>query len=150
MNEELQLKKTLRELFKTQLFAALATQQLTRPYNNLIAFATTDDLRNILFVTRRETRKYANLLNNNNVAVLIDSRSNRDADIRNAIAVTAQGTADAVSDGRKEGLMQLYLAKHHGLEKFANSPDAALFMVKVKKYSIVNNFQQVKELKMES
>jgi heme iron utilization protein len=148
--DELQLKKLLKDLFRNQLFAALATQHLTRPYSNLIAFAATQDLRDILFITRRQTHKYANLLLNNNVSVLIDNRSNQDADFRNAVAVTAVGTAEEVKDDHKEKLLQLYLIKHHNLEKFAHSPESALFRIKIRKYFIVRNFQDVMELKVEA
>ncbi|RPJ63396.1 MAG: pyridoxamine 5'-phosphate oxidase family protein [Dehalococcoidia bacterium] len=147
--DELQLRKLLKDLFRNQLFAALATQHLTRPYSNLIAFAATQDLKDILFITRRQTHKYTNLLANNNVSVLIDNRSNNDADLRNAVAVTAVGTAEEVKDDHKENLLQLYLIKHHNLEKFAHSPESALFRIKVKKYFIVRNFQDVMELKVE-
>jgi heme iron utilization protein len=149
LDDEVQLKKLLKDLFRSQLFASLATLQNGRPYNNLIAYAVTDDLKYIIFVTRRETRKYANLISNNSVSVLIDSRSNRDSDFRNAMAVTAAGVADEVRDSQKEALLQLYLIKHHSLEKFAHSPESALFKIKVKKYFIVRNFQEVMELKME-
>jgi heme iron utilization protein len=149
LDDEVQLKKLLKDLFRTQLFASLATLQNGRPYNNLIAFFVTDDLKSVLFVTKRETRKYANLISNNNVSVLIDSRSNHDSDFRNAVAVTATGAAEEVKDGHRETLLQLYLVKHHNLEKFAHSPDSALFKVKVKKYFIVRNFQEVMELKIE-
>jgi len=147
--EEVQLKKLLKELFRSQLFAALATQQLTRPYNNLIAFAATDDLKGILFATRRQTNKYANLLSNSSVSVLIDNRTNHDSDFRSAVAVTATGTAEEVKDDQKESLLQLYLVKHHNLEKFVHSPESALFKIRVKRYSIVRNFQEVMELKIQ-
>jgi general stress protein 26 len=147
--DELQLRKLLKDLFRNQLFASLATQQLTRPYTNLIAFAATQDLRDILFITRRETHKYANLLSNINVSVLIDNRSNSDADFRNAVAVTAVGTAEEVKDQNRDTLLNLYLAKHHSMEKFAHSPDSALFRIKVKKYFIVRKFQEVMEFKPE-
>ena len=149
LDDEVQLKKLLKDLFRAQLFASLATLQSGRPYNNLIAYTVTDDLKSILFVTMRETRKYANLISNNSVSVLIDSRSNHDSDFRNAVAVTAVGAAEEVKDSQKEAMLQLYLIKHHGLEKFAHSPGSALFKIRVKKYFIVRNFQEVKELKIE-
>ena len=81
--------------------------------------------------------------------MLVDNRSNNDADFRNAIAVTAVGTAEEIKDSKRENLLHLYLAKHHSLEKFNHSPGSALFRIKVKKYIIVRNFQEVMELKME-
>jgi len=148
-DDEIQLKKLLRELFRSQLFAALATQQLTRPYNSLVAFAATDDLKNIIFATRRATKKYSNLLSNNNVSVLIDNRANRDSDFRNAVAVTAIGTAEEVKENESESLLGLYLIKHHNMEKFVHSPDSALFKIRVKRYYAVRNFQDVMEFKVE-
>jgi general stress protein 26 len=148
-DDELRLRKMLRELFRSQLFAVIATQQLTRPHNNLVAFAATDDLRNIIFATRRATNKYSNLLSNNNVSMLIDNRTNRDSDFRNAVAVTVLGTAEEVKDDQIDELRGLYLIKHHNLGKFVHSPDAALFKIRVKKYFVVRNFQEVMELKAE-
>ncbi|MFA5064802.1 MAG: pyridoxamine 5'-phosphate oxidase family protein [Dehalococcoidia bacterium] len=148
-DDEVQLKKLLRELFRSQLFAALATQQLTRPYSNLVAFVATDDLKNIVFATRRATNKYSNLLSNNNVSMLIDNRTNRDSDFRNAVAVTAIGLAEEVRGNQIDDLRSLYLIKHHNLEKFVYSSDSALFKIKVKRYYIVRNFQEVMELKVE-
>lgn len=150
LDDEVQLKKLLKDLFRTQLFASLSTLYNGRPYNNLIAYEVSEDLKHIIFVTGQATRKYANLLSNNNVSVLIDSRTNSDSDIRNAMAVTATGVADEVKDSRKEALLQLFLVKHHSLEKFAHSLESALFKIKVKKYFIVRNFQEVMELNMES
>jgi nitroimidazol reductase NimA-like FMN-containing flavoprotein (pyridoxamine 5'-phosphate oxidase superfamily) len=142
LDDEVQLRKVLKDLFREQLFASLATSQGGRPYNNLIAYSVTEDLKSILFVTKRDTRKYANLVSNNNVSVLIDSRSNQDSDFRNAVAVTAVGIAEEVKDKHKEALLQLYLIKHHGLEKFAHSPESALFRAVIKKYIIVRNFSR--------
>lgn len=148
LDEEIQLKRLLGDLFRVQLFASLATLQGGKPYNSLVAFAATDDLKSILFVTKRQTRKYINLLSDDSVSVLVDSRSNRDTDVRNAIAVTAVGTAAEVKGDQKQKLLEIYLAKHHGLEKFAHLPESALFKISVKRYFIVRNFQVVVELKM--
>ena len=150
LDNEVHLKRLLKDLFRAQLFASLATLQGGKPYNNLIAYCVTDDLKSMLFITRRDTRKYTNLVSNNNVSVLIDSRSNQGSDLRNAMAVTAIGSAEELSDSRKrQEMLDLYLIKHHDLEKFAHSPESALFIVMVRQYIIVRNFQEVLVLKME-
>lgn len=150
LDNDIQFKSLLKELFRTQLFASLSTLQAEHPYNNLVAFATTDDLKSILFVTKRGTRKYSNLISNNNVSVLIDNRTNRDSDLRTALAVSAVGTAEVVKDSRKEELYQLFLLKHYNLESFARSPESELFQIRVKCYYAVRNFQEVVEIKVES
>jgi len=78
MNEE--LTDLIKRHLDSQLFAVLATQSEGQPYTNLIAFAKTDNLRSLIFVTSRNTRKYANTLASKRVAVLIDSRTNRSSD----------------------------------------------------------------------
>ena len=93
MQESAQLQSLLRELFASQKFAALATEDGGKPHNCLVAFATTDDLRNLLFTTSRDTSKYRNIVAESRVAMLVDSRSYQDSDFRNAIAVTATGKA---------------------------------------------------------
>ena len=51
----------LKALFTTQKFAVLATQKDGQPYTNLVASASTEDCKHLLFVTPRATRKFANL-----------------------------------------------------------------------------------------
>jgi nitroimidazol reductase NimA-like FMN-containing flavoprotein (pyridoxamine 5'-phosphate oxidase superfamily) len=55
------VKKDLKELFRSQSLAVLATQEEELPYVTLVAFVSSEDLRYLLFATTRSTRKYANL-----------------------------------------------------------------------------------------
>jgi len=66
---------TLRTLLKTQPLAVMVTQQGGHPYTSLVAFAASEDLRRIVFVTSRATTKYRNLFDAPCVSLLIDSRS---------------------------------------------------------------------------
>jgi general stress protein 26 len=137
----------LRELFATQRLAVLATQEEGgHPYANLMAFAVSDDLKTILLVTGRSTRKYANLRQNPHVALLIDNRSHQPSDIHEAMAVTVLGEAEEVSEAERDRLLHTYLVKHPHLEEFASSPSSALFRVDVNRYYLVRRFQHVMEL----
>ena len=93
LSEEAELEHLIRELFESQKLAVLGTQNEGQPYANLVAFAPSDDLKSLYFVTARATRKYANIEADARVTVLIDNRSNEDADFSQAAAVTATGTA---------------------------------------------------------
>ena len=92
LSEESELEQLIRELFESQKLAVLGTQKQGQPYANLIAFAASDDLKSLYFVTARATRKYANIEADARVTLLIDNRSNEDADFSQAAAVTATGT----------------------------------------------------------
>lgn len=63
-------------LLMSQHLTVLATYYNGQPYNNLVAFAVTEDLKHIFFVTSKNTRKYDNIRENKKVAMLIDSRKN--------------------------------------------------------------------------
>lgn len=52
------LTEQLHELFFTQQLAVLSTTVNGKPYCSLIAFAASDDLKDLIFATTRATRKY--------------------------------------------------------------------------------------------
>jgi general stress protein 26 len=136
----------LKDLFTTQKLAVLATHTKEECYANLVAFASTGDLKSLLFATPRTTRKYTYLKAESRVAVLIDSRSHQDSDIHSAIAVTATGDAQEVGEGERDRLLKIYLDKHPHLEEFVTSPSCALIRVKVESYVAVSKFQEVRTL----
>jgi general stress protein 26 len=136
MQESSQLQSLLRELFASQKFAALATQDGGKSHNCLVAFATTDDLGNLLFMTSRNTSKYRNILAESRVAILVDSRTNQDSDFRNAVAVTATGKAKEAKGKEKDRLLGIYLAKQPQLADFANAPENALVKVDIENYEV--------------
>jgi nitroimidazol reductase NimA-like FMN-containing flavoprotein (pyridoxamine 5'-phosphate oxidase superfamily) len=135
----------IRHLFATQNLAVLATHSQKQPYASLVAYAATNDLKYLYFATPKTTRKFANMLINPQVAVLINSSTNQTADFHRAIAVTAVGEAEEVAAADREQLLPFYLAKHPYLEEFAKSPTTAVVQVTVRSYYLVKNFQEVLE-----
>jgi hypothetical protein len=113
-----------------------------------VAFAATEDLKHLLFVTPRATRKFANLAKDARVAMMMDNRHNTASDLHDAVAVMAIGVAEEVAGPEKETLLSLYVSKHPSLEAFAEAPSCALLKISVEKYDIAGKFQNVTELKM--
>jgi nitroimidazol reductase NimA-like FMN-containing flavoprotein (pyridoxamine 5'-phosphate oxidase superfamily) len=146
--QQAQLSELIKRLLASQRFAVLATQFEGQPYSNLVAFAEADNLRSLLFVTSRDTRKYSNTLISKKVAVLIDSRTNQALDLNNAVAVTALGTIEEVGTDNKEYLSGVYLSKHPQLKEFLYKPSNALMRVAVTDY-IVATFESVRHFHME-
>jgi uncharacterized protein YhbP (UPF0306 family) len=136
----------IRELLESQRLAVLSTQDHIQPYSNLVAFAATADLKYLLFATTRATRKYANLLANSRVSILIDSRTNQTADFAEAAAVTALGQAEEMQGTEPDQFLPVYLDRHPYLRDFVTSPTCALFRVKVERYILVTRFQDVREI----
>lgn len=141
-----EMRELVQGLLNSQRLAVLSTSMSGRPYSNLIAFAATDDLREIFFATTRATRKFANLTAEPRVSLLVDNRSNQETDFGEASALTVLGTAEEVLGIEQEKYQQLYLKKHPYLEDFVTAPTCALIRVKVEKYIMVTQFQEVREI----
>ena len=143
-NEE--LSELIKGLLASQRFAVIATQSQGQPYSNLIAFAEADNLRSLLFVTSRDTKKYSNTIANKRVAVLVDNRTNQASDFNKAIAITALGTIEEATMDNKYYLSEIYLSKHPQLKDFLHKPSNALMKVAVTDY-IVASFESVRRLR---
>lgn len=146
LQDKKKLQAFLSKLFASQKLAVLATVQQKQPFTNLVAFAATVDLKYLIFATPRATRKFANLNKNPNVALTIDNRHNKTSDFSDATAVMAIGSAEEVPDSEREPFLERYLAKHPELKTFVSSPSCALFKVRIAKYDVVRQFQNVVEL----
>lgn len=141
-NEE-DLEAGIRELLESELFAVLSTQHAGLPYASLISFAATSNLKQIIFSTTRETRKYSLLEKSPQVALLVDNRSQNPPLINYIQAVTITGKATILS--QKGKWTTLLLEKHPYLREFIENPSTALIVVDVYRYFFVRRFQEVSE-----
>jgi nitroimidazol reductase NimA-like FMN-containing flavoprotein (pyridoxamine 5'-phosphate oxidase superfamily) len=138
----------IRNLLESQRLAVLSTQDHGQPYSNIVAIAATADLRHLLFATTRATRKYANLMADSRVAVLVDNRRNDPADFAEAAALTALGQAWELQGTERQQFLEVYLKKHPYLAEFVAAPTCALLRIKVDKYIVVTRFQEVREIQV--
>jgi general stress protein 26 len=139
-------REIIQNLLHSQRLAVLSTQMSGRPYSNLVAFAATENLKDIFFATTRSTRKYANLKMEPRVSLLIGNRNNEETDFGETSAVTVLGTAAEVLGPDREKYLQIYLKKHQYLEEFVSAPTCALIRVRVEKFIMVTRFQEVREI----
>ena len=136
----------LKKLLQSQPLAVLSTQEGGQPYASLVAFASSEDLTRLYFATIRSTRKFANILKDSRVAMLVDNRSNSPADFHQAAAVTAIGRTEEVASSGRNDVLKLYLAKHPYLKSFVESPTCALCEIRIRTYFVVTRFQDVVEV----
>jgi nitroimidazol reductase NimA-like FMN-containing flavoprotein (pyridoxamine 5'-phosphate oxidase superfamily) len=144
MDEGKPIEEMLSTLFDAQPFAVLATDDEGQPYVSLMAFAATDDLKGLVFVTERDTRKYANLVRNPRAAALIDNRPSQASDPGQAIAVTALGDMRELDKSQYESA---FLEKNAYLEEFVSSPSCVLVEMRVRSYFVARGLQGVTELR---
>ncbi len=136
----------IRRLFREQPLGVLSTRTPDgHPHASLVAFAAASDLRFLVFATPETTRKYANLISEPRIALLVDNRSNRMEDFHQAAAVTASGLGEVVEKTKNAPLLELYLEKHPHLKDFVASPTCALVRMTLFRCSLVTRFQNVIE-----
>ncbi len=139
-------KDTLRSLLGERDAGVLATSKDNWPYANLVAFAVSDTLREMVFATPRQSKKYTNLTANPRVAILIDNRSNDISDLTDTVAATAIGMTTELDGSERERCLAFYIERHPHLNDFARSPSTAVFLVTVERYIMVSRFQNVVEI----
>ena len=145
MGDVSEYRDVLNPLLTAQRLAVLATSLEGQPYGSLVAFAVTDDLRQMLFVTRKGTYKYHTMLLNNRVAMLVDSRRNETSDFAVAHALTAIGTVRDTNGDERDLMAKVYLARHPYLADFLSMSDSSLMAVAVTEY-IVAGFDSVRRI----
>lgn len=138
--------RVLRGLLEAQRLAALCTHAEGAPYGSLVAFAADDELNALLFATPRATRKFANILSDPRVAMLIDNARAYPVDFEDAAAATAVGEARELGGDERADAVERFCAAHPHLREFVESPSTALLRVDVKRYYVVRRFQHVTEL----
>jgi len=144
MNDTEGIKQLLRRILTSQRFAVLCSINDRQPYSNLIAFAVSDDLKYLVFITNRNTRKYRNIIGNNQVSLLIDNRTNQTTDVNTATAITVLGSAIEMAD-KNQRFISIYQAKHADLNSFINEPENVLIIIAVSEY-IVADFNKINRI----
>ncbi len=137
------LPKEITRLLDKQKLAVLATHHQGQPHASLVAFAASADGRLVIFATTRTSRKYANLQADPRAVILIDSRTQQEADFHEAMALAVKGVAHEVTAPRRAELASLLLGKHPHLQEFVASPTCALMALEVAVYELACRFQQV-------
>jgi nitroimidazol reductase NimA-like FMN-containing flavoprotein (pyridoxamine 5'-phosphate oxidase superfamily) len=138
------LRERIRALLDGQPFAVLCTQGGGQPYGSLIAYAASDDLSAITFATPVATRKYRLLGECQQVALVIDSRSQAPGALMQVEAITATGRATELQPGPAfDRWAALLTARHRQLKSFVAAPTSALFRIDILRYLHVSRFQEV-------
>jgi heme iron utilization protein len=140
------LARKIDRLLKQQRLAVLGTYGKNETYQSLVAFTVHNKLKNILFVTERNTRKYRNIKENSKVAVLVDNRLNKRSDFYKAVSITALGVARQTNGVERKRLLKVHEARHPDIKAFLQNRECVLFKINVRTYYFVSHFQQVQEL----
>jgi nitroimidazol reductase NimA-like FMN-containing flavoprotein (pyridoxamine 5'-phosphate oxidase superfamily) len=145
-SQDSDLRDRIRRLVSQQSFCILCTQGQNQPYGSLIAYAFSDDLKQLFFTTPVATRKYKLLSECPQVALVIDSRCQHQDDLTQVDAVTITGKATEIRSGSDyEQGIDMLKNRHPYLADFLDSASTALFRIDVVRYFHVTRFQEVSQ-----
>lgn len=127
-------------------FAVLATERDGQPHSSLVAFTAMDDLRELLFATYRNTRKFRNLAGNGKVSMFVDGRwtDRSGTGVQDGFVLTALGHAAEIPSTEAAAARLALLQRHPDLESFLAAPDCALVRVEVETYQVVGAIDDVR------
>ena len=131
------IRSYVEEALQSERLAVLATEGDGQPHASLIAITPFEGIRQLVFATYRNTRKYRNMALNSKVAVLMERGNDDRTDPRKSFVITAFGHAQEITTGIKGAALQALLAKHPNLESFTYASDCALVLVTVNEYQVV-------------
>ncbi len=138
------LAEKIRRLAGEQPYGVLCTQGGGQPYGSLVAFASSPDMRAVIFATAVATRKYRLLTECDHVALVIDNRPQHPDELMQIEALTVTGRAREIERGPVYDRQAALLTDRHSyLASFFAAPSCALFQIDVLRYIHVTRFQEV-------
>lgn len=148
MEKDKDMERLTAELLGGQLFGILSTRGTERPHSVIVSFVSANHLKEIIFVTPRQTRKYEDILADGHVSLFVDNRTNTITDLQTLVGVEARGIAAPVEPDGAGVYRQLYLAKYPDMKDFIDSPSSVLMKITVARYEMIRHFQNVTFLEL--
>ena len=143
MSNQIEVRKYIEDIFKTNRLAVLATAGEVQPHASLISITPTEGYRKLIFATYRNTRKYQNLVYNDKVAVLIESADVSRSGQQESFVLTAFGHVEAMEAKENKIVFNTHLERHPELLSFMQSEDCSLILIKVDSYQVVRGIDDV-------
>jgi heme iron utilization protein len=143
MNNPIQIRKYIEDILQNCRLAVLATEAHGQPHASLIAITPLQGLRQIIFATYRNTRKFKNIVHNDRVAILIQGEHPDSSNQQKGFALTGFGNTQEIGISELEDAMHAHLERHPDLVNFLNSGDLALIRIKIEEYQVVRGIDDV-------
>jgi general stress protein 26 len=130
----------MKEIFKGNDLCVLATVSEGKPHCSLMSYISDEEGHEIYLISHKQTKKYANLMENPTVSLLIDTREEEKGQRRIYIkALTVSGEFQTINDPEKKDLTRCkFLKRHSHLTDFLNDPGAEIFSIKIKSFQLLD------------
>jgi nitroimidazol reductase NimA-like FMN-containing flavoprotein (pyridoxamine 5'-phosphate oxidase superfamily) len=127
----------------------LATVSEKGPYCSLMAYAVDENATEFYMTTSRSTNKYANIENNPNVSLLIDSRETMPRTKAQALTVSGKCEIFSFNDPKRHIAKKELFMRHPHLKVILDMPDSEILCIKAESYTFLDGltdavFEKVK------
>jgi nitroimidazol reductase NimA-like FMN-containing flavoprotein (pyridoxamine 5'-phosphate oxidase superfamily) len=133
----------MKKLLRENHLCVLATCANDVPHCSLMTYATNAAADRVYLMTRRDSRKYANLSINPRVSLLVDTRGACNAaHVEDLKALTVAGEVTLVVDkAERQTVIEMLVINHPQLHDLAQQPDTELLAVTVKSFLLLDGVQ---------
>jgi len=133
----------MKDIVKANDLCVLATVSEGKPHCSLMSYISDEEGQEIYLTSHKQTKKYANLLENPLVSLLIDTREEEKGQKRLSIkALTVNGEFQTISDPEKKDFIRSkFLRRHYHLADFLNDPGAEIFSIRIKSFQLLDGLK---------
>jgi len=130
----------MKDIIKGNDLCVLATVSEGMPHCSLMSYISDEEGQEIYLISHKQTKKYANLMENPTVSLLIDTREEEKSQRRiNIKALTVSGEFQPIKDpGKRELIHKQFLDRHPHLAYFLHDPGAEIFSIKIKSFQLLD------------
>jgi len=135
----------IKDIIKKNDLCVLATVSEGIPHCSLMTYVSDEDGHEIYMVSRRDSRKFMNLMNNPFVSLLIDTREIKIGQEReNLKALTIRGEFQPIEDPMKKDSIRLkFMEYHRHLNELLNDPGSTVFSIKLKSFQLLDGVNDI-------
>lgn len=133
----------MKDIVKANDLCVLATVSEGKPHCSLMFYISDEEEYEIYLISHKQTKKYANLMENPTVSLLIDTREEEIGQRRVYIkALTVRGEFQTIKDPDKKDIIRVkFLERHPHLADFLNDPGAEIFSIKIKSFQLLDGIK---------
>lgn len=126
------MEATIKGLIRNHDTCVLATVSAMTPHCSLMCYVADDECRKLYMMTRRGTKKFRNLEENERVSLLIDTRTEAAPGAAGTVrSLTLAGTFRRIPQEAQTDALARMLAKFPHLEAIASAEDVEVFDVAI-------------------
>jgi nitroimidazol reductase NimA-like FMN-containing flavoprotein (pyridoxamine 5'-phosphate oxidase superfamily) len=137
--------ETMKDIIRKNNLCVLATVSEGAPHCSLMSYVTDETGHEIYLVSRRDTKKYLNMIQNPSVSLLIDNREEKTGQARSNIkALTVKGKFHTITEpAEKEAIRLRFLKQHPHLIEFLNDHGIEVFAIKIESLQLLDGVTDI-------